>query len=144
MLNSCFCFYYLMYTLWIQQYMVIVKPSMSSLKIYTFWHQAIATPSTRLHDFFKNFVIMSGAKPFLKTFVCYALLVRPVFKFLRFYNSLSTSFRQFVKNLILVLTSYMFLWHRINRLLQFTLSLKFKPNSSHYTHEYSNILLFDT
>ena len=61
-----------MYTLWIQQYMVIVKPSMSSLKIYTFWHQAIATPSTRLHDVFKKFVIMSGAKPF-KRHLCVTL-----------------------------------------------------------------------
>ena len=38
----------------------------------------------------------------------------------------------------------MFLSYRIDCLLQFPKSLNFKPNSSHYTHDYRNTLLFET
>ena len=38
----------------------------------------------------------------------------------------------------------MFLWYQIDLSLQFPRSLKFKPNSSPYTHDYPNTLLFET
>ena len=43
-------------------------------------------------------------------------------------------FDYFLKKLTICVQ--MFLWYQINRLLQFSLSLKFKPNSSPYTPNY--------
>ena len=38
----------------------------------------------------------------------------------------------------------MFLWCQIDRLLQFSRSLEFRPNSYPYTQDYLNTLLFET
>ena len=43
-------------------------------KKYTSWYQIIATPPTSLGQFFKNFVILSRATPFLEVFMCYVFL----------------------------------------------------------------------
>ena len=118
----------------------------------------LSPPYPPAFRFFKNFIILSQAKYFLKVFMCYVLAVykkrmviffisvyfaflscfafiKSVFNFLQFYGALWLVFNHLSKNLtILVLCIPIFWWYRIDGLLQFPQSLKFKPNSSTFTY----------
>ena len=140
MLNT---FLSLLAYVWILQSIFTAKLSTYSLrkKIYTLWYQLIPTPPTRSSNIFLKFCYSAWSKTFLKGIYVIYSLQTTVVQFSPFCNSRLPSrlvFDNSLKNLIICPQLLMFLWYPIERLLQYPRSLKFKPNSSPYTHDYPN------